>query len=254
MNDVRNPSPLQKVHRRLSTDGPVILVKKVLGLTRGRVWLARRNCIITMGRRLSRRPVVHVVGDSHVFLFEGVSPFVATWLGGATAYNLGRAGSTTRSGDKLEKALKAVDRSKDVLLVVVGEIDCRIHIYDQYMRRNRVQSIESLIDDTIDTYGSVLQRIRSRGYRVVVHSVSAAAREDNRYHARFYADEATRSRIVQLFNQRLERWCAANDLEYFDVYRLVRDDDGFLKEALTDDGIHLSKTALPVYQEWAAGL
>lgn len=217
-------------------------------------WLARRNFAITFSRRLRLRPVVHAIGDSHTEALQGVSPFVATWLGGATAYNLGNDSSSTGSKEKLEKALNAVRRRSDVVLIIVGEIDCRIHIYDQFMRRGGAEPVEALIDETIKRYGTVLRSVKARGYRVIVHSVPAAAHEENIYNAAFYADEPTRAEIVRTYNERLSGWCLKNGFEYLDMYRLVRDDSGFIREDLTEDRIHLGPAALPLYDEWARTL
>ena len=184
-------------------------------------------------------------------VLRGVSPFVTTWLGGATAFNLGRAGSTSRSKGRLERALRRVHKHRDVVLLIVGEIDCRIHIYDQYMRRGQSEPIETLIDETVTRYGEVLLSLRHRGYRVVVHSVPAAAHEENIYNAEFYADEPTRAQIVRAYNERLSKWCSENGFEYLDIYRLVRDETGFIRNDLTEDGIHLSPLALPLYAQWA---
>lgn len=221
-------------------------------LWRDHTWLWRRNFWITVQCRLTRSPVVHVIGDSHTQVFRGVHPFRVTWLGAATAYNLDKSGSTTGSKEKLAAALRHVHRRRDVVLLVLGEVDSRIHIFNQYVKRERMQSMEELIDATIARYGLVVLRLKSAGYRIVIHGVPATPYQDNIYGVANYADEETRAVIVGAFNTRLSAWCATNGIEYLDVYSVVSDERGFILRELTTDGTHLDARALPIYQEWVS--
>jgi len=247
-------TPWERFVSAMRRGGPVLVVRLAYELVRSKTWLRRRHIAITVKRRLARIPVVHAIGDSHTEVLQGVSPFVTTWLGGATAFNLGTDGSTTGSKEKLEAALKAVRKRRDVVLLVVGEIDCRIHVYNQYMKGEGAVPMESIIDATIERYGAVARSLKSRGFRVVLHGAPAAAREDNIYCKPFYADEATRAWIVREFNCRLGAWCDQNDVEFLDVYPRVADSSGFIRPELTEDGVHLGPAALPIYQEWVRGL
>ena len=60
-------------------------------------YISRHNTLIVARARLAGRPVVHTIGDSHSIPLGGVYPFRVTWLGGATAHNLDKSGSTTGS-------------------------------------------------------------------------------------------------------------------------------------------------------------
>lgn len=257
MSDIRDRTLKSKAGDALKQGGPLRLVvmawnKAVhpLLLWRDRTWLSRRNAIITLQCRLRGLPVVHVVGDSHSHVFRGVYPFRVTWLGAATAYNLGKEGSTTGSKEKLDAALKHVRKDRDVVLLVLGEVDSRIHIFNQYVKRGRTQSMEELIDATVERYGAVVCRLRDEGFRVVVHSVPATPYQGNIYEVDNYADDQTRAQIVREFNERLSAWCAANGIEYLDMYSVVSDEQGFILKDLTTDGTHLDQAALPLYQDW----
>jgi len=219
-------------------------------LWRDRTWLTRRNMAITLVCRLRRTAVVHVAGDSHTHVLRGVYPFRVTWLGAATAYNLDKEGSTTGSREKLAEALTKVNKSRDVVLLILGEVDARVHIFNQYVAHGRTLSVSELIDATIRRYGAVILRLKSGGYRVVVQSVPAAPYQDNVYGIEFYADNETRARIVREFNGRLKTWCSVNEVEYLDVYGSVSDERGFILRTLTTDGTHLNDSALPIYLDW----
>jgi lysophospholipase L1-like esterase len=218
------------------------------------LWLQRTapergNLWVVPLARLTGRRVVHVIGDSHTLMLSGHFPFRVTWMGAATAFNLGKAGSSTRSKEKLERALMHVWEG-DVVLLVLGEVDSRIHIYQQHMRSGGAKSFESLIAATIERYGAEILELKRRGYRVVVHSVSATPYQENIYDAEYYADDATRAQIVDAFDAALKAWCQANAVEYLDMYSLVRDERGFIRKDLTTDGTHLDEAALPLYREW----
>ena len=257
MTDNEQRSLSEKVRAALRAGGPGRVVSMACDralhpfrLWRDHTWLARRNRAIVRKSRLSGQPVVHVVGDSHTEVFHGVWPFRAVWIGPATAYNLDKEHSTTRSREKLAAALARVDKKRDVVLLVFGEIDSRIHIFNQYVKRGRTESMEELIDATIERYGAVVLRLKAEGYRVVVHSVPATPYQDNIYEVANYADEETRSAIVREFNARLSAWCSANAVEYLDMYSVVSDERGFIRKDMTTDGTHLNQAAMPLYQEW----
>jgi len=256
MSEASDRSISQKVREALREGG----LRRVIVMAWARAlhplvrWLdrtvaARWNPAIVCAARLRGLPVVHVVGDSHTLVLAGVFPFRVTWMGAATAYNLDKAGSTTGSREKLARALRHV-RSKDVVLLILGEVDSRIHIFDQFVKRGGADTTEELIRRTIDRYGVVILKLKSEGYRVVVHSVPATPYQDNIFEVENYADEETRARIVAEFNLQLSDWCAANTIEYFDMYSLVSDERGFIRRELTTDGTHLDRSALPIYRHW----
>lgn len=213
-------------------------------------WLARRNLRITIQRRLLGKPVVHAIGDSHTHVLRGVYPFAVTWLGSATAFNLGNPASSTGSADKLAEALGRVDKRRDVVLLALGEIDSRIHVFLQFMRREQRCSFEEIVDEIITRYGEVVLRLKREGYRVVVQSVPATPYQDNIYEVDHYADDETRAEIVRVFNGTLKAWCEGHGIEYLDLYSVVSDKRGFILKELTDDGTHLNAASLPIYRDW----
>lgn len=217
---------------------------------RERTYIARRNPFITAKARIANQPVVHAIGDSHSIPLGGVYPFRVTWMGGATAFNLDKEGSTTGSREKLEEALTHVKPDRDVVLLILGEIDSRIHIFNQYEKRGRKQTFDELIEATVERYGAVVLRLKRDGYRVVIHSVPATPYQDNIFEVEHYADDEVRAQIVREFNRQLAEWSAAHGVEYLDMYSVVSDDRGFIRRELTSDGTHLNESALPLYQDW----
>ncbi len=189
------------------------------------------------------KPLVHVVGDSHVGPFRGSMPFLAHHLGAATAYNLNKENSSTKSNAKLFKVIKKLGKS-DVVMLSFGEIDCRIHIYYQHKKSNEKYSISDLIDRTIANYGEVMAQLKQRGVNFCVYCVSPATKVGNEYTYPFYGTPEVRSRINRMFNEKLRAFCKQSGYTFIDIYDKVTDKDGLMLKEYSDDDIHLNKKAV----------
>ncbi len=204
--------------------------------------------------RLTGRPLVHVIGDSHAKVFRWRRPFIVHPIGAATAHNLPKTGSTTSSNRKLFDAVSRIGPG-DVAVLVFGEIDCRIHIYYQFKKNGERTSIGELIDDTVANYGLVMDRLAGLGVRFAVHGVPPATRVRNQYRYPFYAPPEVHCRINALFNERLKALCDRKGYPYIDVHSRFADDDGFVLQEYAADEIHLNgRTVDHVRKELRRGL
>ena len=211
---------------------------------------ARDNLVIARSRLL-RVPVVHAIGDSHANVLSGVWPFVVHHIGPVTAYNLASPSSTTQGRARLLDALRLADPHKDIVLLIAGEIDCRIHIYDRHVRSSHALSLEELARRTVMRYCVTIQMLRARGYRVAVQSAVGGVHEANIYGYPHFGDVVVRGHIAQLFNSDLEAWCRENEVDYVDLFSHVTDDRGVLNRSMASDGVHLNRqAALPLYGPW----
>ena len=190
--------------------------------------------------RALRKPVIHVIGDSHAKVFRRKPPFVAHHLGAATAHNLGKASSTTSSNRKLFNIIGRVDPRRDIVLLAFGEIDCRIHIYYHYEKNQNRRPIVELIDDTISNSGGVLGGLRELGVNFLVLGVPPATAVRNEYRYPFYASPEVHSRISRMFNERLAEFCRDNGYGYIDVHSGFSDGNGFMLKEYAADEIHLN--------------
>jgi hypothetical protein len=193
--------------------------------------------------RLRNKPLVHVIGDSHVIPFRGTMPFLAHHLGAATAFNLTKKNSSTRSNEQLFKVVNKLGE-EDTAMLSFGEIDCRIHIYYQHKKSNGRYSISELIDRTISNYGEVMAQLKQSGVNFCVYCVSPAANVDNEYKYPFYGTVEVRSQINRMFNEKLEAFCRSNGYKFIDIYDRVSDKDGLMLKEYADDEIHLNKKAV----------
>jgi hypothetical protein len=189
------------------------------------------------------KPLVHVVGDSHVVPFRGSMPFLAHHLGAATAYNLPKKNSSTKSNERLFKIINKLGKS-DIVMLSFGEIDCRIHIYYQHKKSNERYSISDLIDRTISNYGEVMAQLKEREVNFCVYCVSPATKVGNEYKYPFYGTPEVRSQINRMFNEKLKAFCQKNGYRFIDIYDKVADKDGLMLKEYSGDDIHLNKKAV----------
>lgn len=199
-------------------------------------------CTVLYARALNK-PLVHVTGDSHVVPFRGSMPFLAHHLGAATAYNLNKKNSSTKSNERLFKVIEKLGK-RDLVMLSFGEIDCRIHIYYQYKKSNGKYSMGELIDRTISNYGKVMAQLRERGVNFCIYCVSPATNVGNEYKYPFYGTAEVRSQINRMFNEKLKVFCQSNGYKFIDIYDRVSDKDGLMLKEYAGDEIHLNKKAV----------
>jgi lysophospholipase L1-like esterase len=203
-------------------------------------WLCLYNTCLLLKSKLSNGAIVHIIGDSHVRPFVFRSPFMIHHISQATAYNLNKDNSFSQSKKYLNSFLSRIDREKDVLLLVFGEIDARVHIYLQYRKNDGKISIEKIIEATVEKYGEAIRRLRDDGFAVSVHGIPPAARKQFVPALPFLGSPEQRSEISRMFNQKLGQFCQKNGILYIDVQSISADENGFIKKKYLADEVHLN--------------
>ncbi len=221
-----------------------------LRLAKRRIYMEAVYLRSVLRSRIDPRPVVHVTGDSHVGIFLKNKPFVVHWFGPATAYNLKSPSSTTGSGRRLFRVLRHVVREKDKVLLVFGEIDCRVHINNQHVKSGGRLSLQDVVNDTVASYVEVLDRVDSMNIDFYVASVPPAAREENIFGVPNYPPIQPRCAINRMFNESLRDCCAEHGYTFLDVYSRVVDSEGLIRsEYSCDDGTHLRPEAVRFFRQ-----
>lgn len=200
--------------------------------------------------RLSGGPLAHVIGDSHTLAFKRKYPFIVHHIGAATAYNLKKRESTTDSNRKFFAVLDKINKKRDAIVLSFGEIDCRIHIYNEYMKNNGKFTMAELINNTIINYGDVLKQISAMGVNFFVLGIPAASRREGAPGVQFYADSAMRSKINKEFNERLKKFCEWNNYKHIDIYSEVSDEKGFISEKYVADHTHVNDKSVKIVREF----
>jgi len=208
-------------------------------------WLCLYNTWLILEARLFNRAIIHVIGDSHLRPFVFKDPFLLHHISQATAYNLNKDNSFSQSKKYLNSFLPAVNKRRDVLLLVFGEIDARVHIYLQYEKNNGKISIERLIDATVEKYGETIRRLKAEGFAVSVHGLPPAARKDFESNLPFLGSPEQRSEISREFNRKLGKFCRRSGVAFVDVQSIAADDNGFMKKEYAADEVHLNGKIVP---------
>ena len=189
-------------------------------------------------------PSVFVIGDSHTNIFQNSPLFQVFHIGPVTAYNLIKEGSSTKSSEKINEILNIVKKG-DIVILVFGEIDCRIHIFYQYKKNHETQTISELIKKTIHNYCTFVRKIKKQEIEVCIYGITPPGEEGNIYNYPYYADRKLQQKIYHEFNSELKSYCNDFRINFLDIFPLVSDKSGFLLKEYSDDGLHLNNKILP---------
>jgi hypothetical protein len=207
-----------------------------------------KNFGLKFKKRLFGNSAIHIIGDSHSMSFKSGS-FIIHHLGPATAFNLNKNSSSTHSKKKLVKILKSLDKTNEKIILIFGEIDCRIHIYNTFMKNEKKIPLNKIIARTIKNYEEVLDFINSKNINFYVCSIPPAGTQGNCFNYPFYADKPTRAKIHRHFNNLLEERCRTKGYKYINLYKKVSNRNGFAIKKYMADEIHLNEYAVQFLKE-----
>jgi len=207
--------------------------------------LALFNSLLRLKSRLFKSCIIHVIGDSHVKAFIYKCPFLVEHISQATAYNLVKENSFTRSAEYLRLFLSRIDKQRDVVFLVFGEIDARVHIYLQYGKSGKTVSLDTLIDSTVARYGLAIKRIKQDGFAVCVHGIPPAASKEFITALPFSGKPRERSGISKKFNEKLRDFCKSMDVPYVDIQSIASNENGFIKKYYLADEVHCNSRIVP---------
>jgi len=207
------------------------------------------NIYVLARAKLLGTSVIHVIGDSHAKAFVFKVPFIIHHISQATAYNLDKDNSHSRSKMYLNSFLPRINKSRDILMLVFGEIDARVHIYSQYCKRNCSSSIDDIIEATVERYGDTITRLSNQGFAVCVHGIPPAARKSYTSILPYTGSPEERAYISREFNDKLKTFCHSKDIPYLDVQSVSKDGEGFIKDEYAADELHLNPKIVPFIRE-----
>jgi len=203
-------------------------------------WLCLYNAALKLEAMLFDRAIIHVIGDSHLRPFVFRRPFLLHHISQATAHNLNKDNSFSQSKKYLNSFLPTINKRRDVIFLVFGEIDARVHIYLQYQKNDERISIGKLINATVARYGETITNLREKGFAVCVHGLPPAARKDFESNLPFLGSPEQRSEISREFNIQLGEFCRGNGIPFIDVQSISADENGFIKKEYAADDVHLN--------------
>jgi len=210
--------------------------------------------------------MIHYIGDSHVSVFSGKDAVIPSWgeapagtwdmfpdfrtyrLGPFLAYNIGQNGHMSK--EILFHVLKEAVPIKSKVLLVFGEMDCRIHLVKQKDIQKR--SLVDLTEECVSRYFRTVLDVNWLGYEVMVFggipTAPKASEWDNEQWGH-YGTHKDRNEAARLFDLRVRGECEKNGLFCLSILDLLVDKDGNTDGSYFMDGIHLSQKAMSLIRK-----
>ncbi len=231
-------------------------------------WVLR--CIVR--HRKDRMRQVVVIGDSHAAFFAGNNRFrtrtiyedrkigmiqyekendprfCVLRLGPALAYNADRYGTTVKTLEKYEWLRREFLRGDETVIVVLGEIDIRTHVFKYSAGNNDYHSV---VMDILLNYMRFLNMLKDDGFRVYAWGPVASQKDswvENIKYPRC-GNEVQRNMATEYFNDTLESMCKQNDIGYMSVFNDVVTKDYLTREEYICDFCHLGQNARPFLEQ-----
>lgn len=203
--------------------------------------------------------VIYCIGDSHASFFSGDDQMQPEWprlsynhlpcfrayrLGPVLAYNLNRIRRRAHGREKLLAVLHADVPIGSKVMLCFGEIDCRVHLLKQSHLNHR--SEESVVQECIANYQSVIMEVAQRGYQVLVWNVVPPTKFADYGSYPSYGGYEERTQITRSFNAHLAQACFATKIAFVSIYDQLLDELGHPLVKYYKDSIHLSQNAMPL--------
>lgn len=225
--------------------------------------------------RHRQNDTVIVLGDSHVNFFSGNEnltyepvghninlcpqtngqPFTVFHLGPCLAYKSCTYGSTFQFREKAEYLIRTFIKPGARILVCLGEIDIRMHVFKQAEKSGR--NYTEIVDDILANYKKTLLSLKEQGFKVCVWSPIASQKDSTEPDPDFprTGNEIQRNRATLYFCEKLEKICAECNFGFYSITKELIDKNYRTRdEYICEDHCHLSQKAVDIAKEKMEGL
>jgi len=175
---------------------------------------------------------IFCIGNSHVNIFRGLDTvhggmgdqiklFSTHHIGPTVAYNFYQH----HYPKILEYLLNTnIDKTKDYIMLIVGEVDCRWHLPKQASIKN--MKVEDLVEECINRYFECYLDLINRGYKVIVwggHPSTTGSHNDNAM-CPVYGDCEYRNKISLYWNHTLKNTCEIYNIPFLSIIQYLIND------------------------------
>ena len=196
--------------------------------------------------------MIYSIGNSHAHVFTNSLPgqqgfwsvkenYSSFSLGPVIAYNF-----KEHHYDRMKRdALPHVDKQSK-LFIVVGEVDCRLHLPKQIEESGR--EMEDVVEECVDRLFEIYLLLKEDGYNVVGwggHPSTTDGDRRNDVGEPVYGDCLTRNKITKHWDSYLKSLCEKENIEYISIVDDLIDENGLTRMEYFKDYCHL-KTELAV--------
>lgn len=184
---------------------------------------------------------VCVIGDSHTAPFSHCIdfqyPVIIHNIGAVTAYGLKNPNSRTNGRNLIFYIVKKCLFS-DIIIFVLGEIDCR-SVIPFRSGKNNISLKQSIIDST-QNYKFFINEIIKLGYKkIIIYGVVPPTQKN-------CTDEFLLEKIgiIMEFNNIMKSFSSEKNIEFIDIYsNVVNKYTGLVKDSFIQDEIHINSNA-----------
>jgi hypothetical protein len=212
--------------------------------------------------KMAEKPRIIMFGSSHVSAFSGQDRIIdqhmeqfesehfiyyCQRLGPCTAYNFFW---NPNYYPRVVNFLETSEFRKDTICLLIGEIDCRVHIGLNAEKASK--PVDECVEEVVDRYMLCVLDLKQRGYKVLVMAVQPASTcapctiPDRPAHG-LYED---RNRITREFNRLLERKARIHGLLFCSIFDTLMLDEVTPKPHIFMDYVHLRGSVVrPIFDE-----
>lgn len=203
-----------------------------------------------------------IIGDSHVNFFSGNEhlrfypigndinycpvvnnfPFTVLHLGPCLAYTCRNDETTYKFKEKINYLKKEFIKPGSRLIIALGEIDIRAHVFKQVIRQG--VSYNKVVDDILYRYEEEICELRNEGYEVIVYGPIASQPDSCELDELFprVGSEEDRNKATIYFNNSLRQYCDDMGIKFITMSDLmINDKFKTNQEYLSDDKCHLGQ-------------
>ena len=199
---------------------------------------------------------MYFIGNSHANTFTGTHPAVqGQWSnrGNYNSYSLGPVISYNFKDNHYERmrenALPTVDK-KSKLFLVVGEVDCRLHLPKQIEETGR--DLESVVEECVERLFDVYILLKESGYNIMGwggHPSTTDPDRRNNPSEPVWGDCLTRNKISKHWDLYLKNLCEKNNIRHISIVDDLITDDGLTNMKYFIDYCHLNpELIIPLFE------
>jgi hypothetical protein len=192
--------------------------------------------------------MIHLIGNSHVNTFSNDNKlnlsfendfFKSYHIGPVIAYNFyeHHMGSVNEiiNNNNIQK--------DDYISLIVGEVDCRLHLPLQADKQNKtdIEIVEECVNRMFRCYDNLLER----GFNLVIYSTHPTTTESHdmsREDRPIYSSMERRNDISLLWNEKTEELCKSKNIKFVNFYDLFIDEKNKTKMIYYLDYCHLNSS------------
>ncbi len=195
---------------------------------------------------------IYVFGNSHVRVFSRSKPsidmgarevspdgkFISRVIGPTIAYNFYEHHYPCLLN--FLQGESEFNKERDFVLLVVGEVDCRLHLVNQ-INKQVDRSSEDIVNECVDRFFRCHLDLKSKGYRVIGWGGHPSSVPEGEWTIGPYPN---RLWIARQFEKRLKQRCQENDILFKSIFDSILTSEDLPDTSKFLDYCHLDPTTV----------